>query len=259
MRPADCLPRLAGPGGTLWVDFSGHGAPAPDGDAWPFGVATNPMPSDLEEGSVRRRTLQRIAADAPTILVLDACFSGKGRDGDAVMGVRFAVPASLAAAPRVVVRTAASGAAYAGPPEGARHGLFTDFAVGALSGWADDDGDGQVRLREAERSVRDHMSLALERAGRRQSPELAAPDEADRWVVAAPGARRGPEEAMLRAALGGVGPAPAPVREAAAPAGARHADANGLRDTGRVPARRVKMLEGARTFASSSRLGGGPA
>jgi formylglycine-generating enzyme required for sulfatase activity len=199
--------RAVGPGGTLWIYFSGHGAPAPDGDAFLFGVTANPLPAYLDEGAVRRRELQRLAgtvrADARAIVLLDACFSGKTRGGDALMDVRFAAPASILAAPRVAVWTAASGTEYAGPLEAARHGLFTYFAVGALAGWADADGNGAVDLREAERYVRDRMSLALEQAGRRQEPELAAPDDADRWVLATlgSGAARGPEDAALRQAL----------------------------------------------------------
>jgi formylglycine-generating enzyme required for sulfatase activity len=191
--------KLVGPGGTLWIYFSGHGAPAPDGDAFLYGAAVNPDGRYVEKQAVRRSALQKLAAGVPAgaraMIVLDACFSGKGRDGAALGNTRFAAPASLLAAPKVAVWTAAQGSEYAGPLEPARHGLFTYFAVGALSGWADADRDGKVDLREAERSVRDNMSLALERTGRAQAPELTAPDDADRWVVAALGssAARGPD------------------------------------------------------------------
>jgi formylglycine-generating enzyme required for sulfatase activity len=183
--------KLVGPGGTLWIYFSGHGAPSPDGDAFLYGAAVNPDGKYVEKHAVRRSALQRLAGTVPAgaraVVVLDACFSGKGRDGAALGNTRFAAPSSLLAAPKVAVWSAAQGSEYAGPLEPARHGLFTYFAVGALSGWADADADGQVDLREAERYVRDGMALALERAGRAQAPELTAPDDADRWVVAALG------------------------------------------------------------------------
>ncbi len=183
--------KLVGPGGTLWIYFSGHGAPAPDGDAFLYGAAVNPDGRYVEKQAVRRSALQQLAGTVPSgaraVIVLDACFSGKGRDGAALGNTRFAAPSSLLAAPKVAVWSAAQGSEYAGPLEPARHGLFTYFAVGALSGWADANADGAVDLREAERYVRDGMAAALERAGRAQAPELTAPDDADRWVVAALG------------------------------------------------------------------------
>ena len=194
--------------GTLWVYFSGHGAPA-KGDAWLMGYSVNPEPDYLAEGSLRRSRLVQLAgaipADARAVVVLDACFSGQDRSGKGLSKLRFSVPSTLAAAPRVAVWSATQANEFAGPLAPVRHGLFTYFVVGALSGWADRDGDGRVSFREAERYVSTSMGTALERAGRSQRPKLTAHDATDGWMLAVPGrlAQRPPKLDALRDDDGG--------------------------------------------------------
>ena len=175
-----------GPGGTLWVYFSGHGAPAKD-DAWLMGHSVVPEPDYLAEGAFSRKELTRLAGGvrpgARAVVILDACFSGRDRAGAAVSKLRFSVPSTLAAVPRVAVWSATQATEYAGPLPAAEQGLFTYFVVGALSGWADANSDGSVALREAERYVGKAMGRVLERAGRTQRPGLTAVDGADGWVL----------------------------------------------------------------------------
>ena len=194
-----------GRGGTLWVYYSGHGAPAPGGDTWLLGIDAESSLRSMEARSLRRSEIQATAERAGVdrvVVVLDACFSGRGRDGAALGKERFIVPGNLVPVPNAVVWTAASGGQVAGPFEPARHGLFTYFAVGALSGWGDTDKDTRVTLDEASEYVRRMMEVALSTGERRQTPELAVPDGGGRWVLAS-GVRptEGPDARSL--SLGG--------------------------------------------------------
>ena len=179
-----------GPGGTLWVYFSGHGAPHVTGDGVieALLLGNDATSANLIDRSVTEREL--LAAAEPrseargVVVLLDACFSGKGRDGSALGKLRFAVPASMAApVARAVVWSAAQGDQYAGPLEGTGHGVFTYFAVGALSGWAA-DANGAVRLDAARDYVAQALGVASNATGRRQTPDLQAPPEALDWTLA---------------------------------------------------------------------------
>ncbi|MBN2800452.1 MAG: caspase family protein [Deltaproteobacteria bacterium] len=151
-----------GPEGTLWIYFAGHGAAHPStGDRLLLGVDMQGKAGSLEEDAyavsvaeIDRLAERSQAADA--VVMVDSCYSGTGRSGEALLdGKRFAVPVHAAApVPKVVHWFATSADELSGPYRAAEHGLFTYFAVGALRGWADGELDGQkdgrVTLAEAQ-------------------------------------------------------------------------------------------------------------
>ena len=173
LAAVDAAAAEVGPGGRLWIWFSGHGATSPtDGSPMLVGDDAKPQPDSFTERSVSVAELsQRLSV--PTLLVFDACAAGRSRDGtDLLPGTRFAVP-SWALSGSITVWSAAGPGQLAEPWPAVEHGLFTALALGALRGWADGsiDGavDGQVTLPEAHAWV----VRAMVAVGAPQQPDLA--------------------------------------------------------------------------------------
>lgn len=131
-------------GGRLWIYFAGHGAATPQGE--PLLVADDAR-QDIEVFTARSVPITELTRSlrVPSTIVLDACWTGRSRDGeDLVPGSRFTVPVwALQRQEQVSVWTGASVDQISGPYEPAEQGLFTYFWVGALRGWADGELDGR--------------------------------------------------------------------------------------------------------------------
>ena len=168
--------------GTVYVYFAGHGAASSAGERLILG-ADVPYDVDLfEDSGLTLDRVQRLAGvgGARLVLLVDACYTGAGRTGGALVeGGRTYVPHdAVEAETRATVWTAAGPDEVAGPLDAVQHGAFSYFAIGALRGWADGelDGelDGQVSAEEADRFV----GRALKEVGlRSQHPSLAGEDE----------------------------------------------------------------------------------
>jgi formylglycine-generating enzyme required for sulfatase activity len=164
----------AGPGGTLWVVYVGHGAPGRDGEALFVGADAQPTVVGLEGWSVPRGELDAITAagrQARTVLLLDTCFAGQGVDGAELIAEPLAAvrtPPALNAAKGQIVLAAASEDQYAGLLPGLGRPAYSYLVLGALRGWGDEDGDGLVTASEANRFAQVTLGLVLR--GRRQTP-----------------------------------------------------------------------------------------
>ncbi len=176
-----------GPDGTLWIYFSGHGLPWSDGDTTEaLLVGQSATQGTLRDDSVSKAELLK-AAQVPegsrgVVVLLDACFSGKDRAGASLSGARFGGAVTLGVTPNTVVWTAAQGNQIAGTLPEVQHGIFTYFAVGALSGWArETGGSGVVRVADAQRYVDRAMRVAEAVRGQPQQPHLAAPTPTLQW------------------------------------------------------------------------------
>ncbi|RME24367.1 MAG: hypothetical protein D6798_11385 [Deltaproteobacteria bacterium] len=146
--------------GTLWLVFSGHGAmtAATGGQRTLLTreAAADALGTDgITLEAAVKRLLRRRRADR-LVIVLDASFDGRGRDGlELVPGTRFEAPATepVTDDDRVVVWTASVGDGPVDTWADAGHGTFTWTALGGLRGWADGilDGqpDGHLTLAEA--------------------------------------------------------------------------------------------------------------
>ncbi len=168
-----------GPGGTLWFVFIGHGAPNGD-PAHPDGLLLAQSVQQTADGlqlagiPVQAELLPRLrpaAKGARAVAVLDACFSGKvDADRPLVAGLQPVFVASVGAVPPgVTLLTAAKGDEYAGALPGLGRPAFSYLALGALQGWADQDGDGQVSGREVRQFAEDALFLVV--TGRQQTPD----------------------------------------------------------------------------------------
>lgn len=218
-------------GGTLWVYFAGHGIPSPSGkEGLLAGVDVKQTASSVAARSLSQSwltgKLERSKAKRVVVL-LDACFSGKSREGVMLLdGLRPLVPvANAAGGANVLVLTAASGGEVSGPFPEAQQGLFSYFAIGGLRGWADLDGDGAVTADELSTYVSRGVASVLADGSRSQTPTVnAGSDDARlRWVLAGNATERGPDLASLVPGMDGApaqqrplpgvpaGPAPAPM------------------------------------------------
>jgi formylglycine-generating enzyme required for sulfatase activity len=167
------------PGGTLWFVFVGHGAPAEDGkDGNLVGADAQQTVENLYRRSVRQRELLELlgkGAQARTVVVLDACFSGRAGTGSPIVeGLQPLLPVSKlspAKLGKTVVMTAGAGNQFAGPLPGVKRPAFSYLVLGALRGWGDANGDGKVTAEEAVDYARDAIKTVVK--DRRQTPELA--------------------------------------------------------------------------------------
>ena len=158
-------------GGVLWVYYAGHGAAHPvtrERVLLGRGARLDPDPVLFEEGVVALDALKGLTASVrgEVIFIVDACYTGTGRDGVALGDSRFAVPPDYPPASEVTEWTATQPDQVASPLDGADHGAFTYFVVGALRGWADGEltgaKDGVVVLDEA-RAYVERALQAVER------------------------------------------------------------------------------------------------
>ncbi len=175
---------------AFWVDpdgasdvvvfYSGHGMPGlGEGDprAYLLPADANPNKPELNGYSVDvlTRNLGKLPARSVAVY-LDACFSGTGGDGQALLKASPIVPeASLPedVGANTTVFTATAGKQLAYWDEEAGHGMFTHHLLNALYGEADADGDGRVTVAETERHLARHLRRAVRRAyHREQTAEL---------------------------------------------------------------------------------------
>jgi formylglycine-generating enzyme required for sulfatase activity len=142
-----------GPQGTLWFVFIGHGAPAPTGDdGLLLGVDTDAdADSVADRGLPQRRVLSLVGAgrQGKSVVVFDACFSGKTGDGSRplVEGLQATIPVRKASTSSTTILAASD--SFAGPIPGAGRPAFSYLLLGALRGWADDNGDRAIDVDEA--------------------------------------------------------------------------------------------------------------
>jgi formylglycine-generating enzyme required for sulfatase activity len=153
-RNLKALAGQVGPRGTLWFVFIGHGAPAGSGDdGMLLGVDTDADADSIaERGVAQRQVLATAAASAGhSVVVFDACFSGRTGDGAQVLvpGLMATLPTRRRPAGEERLTVLAASDSFAGPlPRGERP-AFSYLLLGALRGWADTNGDQQVDVGEA--------------------------------------------------------------------------------------------------------------
>lgn len=164
--------------GTVWVFFAGHGAADP-GNPNERLILGDDARNEIDSFGARGLTLSDVRRMASTgggqvVLVLDACFSGRGRSGDELLPhTRWAVPAPRIEGSLGVEWDAASPGETTGPLASVSHGAFTYFATGALRGWADGEVDGRPDGRVTSEEAQAYVSRMLKVAGvRNQVPLL---------------------------------------------------------------------------------------
>jgi iron(II)-dependent oxidoreductase len=169
-----------GPGGTLWFVFIGHGAPSKDGkDGLLVGTDAQQDADGLYARSLPRDELLGLlnaGKQAKTVVLIDACFSGRTPSGEALVAglqpliLTRTLPTGVDA--RTILMTAAKSDQFAGPlPKSETpRPAFSYLALGALRGWAA-NADGAVTASALVDFARRALSLDK---GRVQTPELTS-------------------------------------------------------------------------------------
>lgn len=165
------LPRNVKPESTVFVYYSGHGAPDPEtGDAYlvpwdadPMFLTTSAYPLKQFYAELSKLKAKRV------IVALDACFSGSGGRSVLAKGARplvAKVDESVPATANLTVLAAASGAEITGSLDEQSHGIFTYHFLKGLSGGA-----------KTPRALHDYLKPRVQddarRQNREQSPTLA--------------------------------------------------------------------------------------
>lgn len=163
------LPNRVEKGDTVFIYFSGHGAPNPKtGEAYMVPYDGDPAYIDTTGYPLKRlyETLANLPAKE-VVVMLDSCFSGAGGRSVIAKGMRpmgLSVETPVLAKGRTVVLAASSGDQVSSTYDAKGHGLFTYFLLKGLRGEADQNKDGAVDLQE----VFDYLEPQVERVARRE-------------------------------------------------------------------------------------------
>jgi uncharacterized caspase-like protein len=172
------LPKRVEPGASVFVYFSGHGAPNPKtGDA--YLVPFDGDPAFVEATGYPLKRLYENLGKLPAkdvVVMLDSCFSGAGGRSVIAKGMRpmmLTVATPVAAGGKTVVLAASSGEQVSSTYDQKSHGLLTYFFLKGLQGEADSNKDGAVELKE----LFAYLKPQVERKARRdfnneQTPQL---------------------------------------------------------------------------------------
>jgi len=165
------LPRNVKPESTVFVYYSGHGAPDPEnGDAYlvpwdadPMFLTTSAYPLKQFYAELAKLKAERV------VVALDACFSGSGGRSVLAKGARplvSKVDESVPSSANLTVLAAASGSEITGTLDDQAHGIFTYYFLKGLSG-------GAKTPRALYDYLKPHVQDDARRQNREQSPTLA--------------------------------------------------------------------------------------
>ncbi|MBI3564169.1 MAG: ankyrin repeat domain-containing protein [Elusimicrobia bacterium] len=171
------LPRNVKPDSTVFVYYSGHGAPEPAwGDAYlvpwdgdPMFLATTGLSLKQFYADLAKLKVKRV------VVALDACFSGAGGRSVLAKGARplvVKVNEAVPASERLTVLAAASGSEITGSLADQGHGLFTYYFLKGLSGAAK-NASGEVTPKSLYDYLKPRVQDEARRQNREQTPTLA--------------------------------------------------------------------------------------
>ncbi len=177
------LPNNVEKGGSVFVYYSGHGAPNPQtSDAYLVPYDGDPAFLDTTGYPLKRlyAALDKLPATDITV-VLDSCFSGAGGRSVIAKGARpmvLSVENTVLAGGRTVVLAASSGAQISSTFEEQGHGLLTYFFLKGLQGEGDLNHDGTITLAELFEYVKPNVQrIARKQYNNEQQPQLLASPE----------------------------------------------------------------------------------
>lgn len=172
------LPNRVEPGSTVFIYFSGHGAPNPKtGEAHLVPYDGDPAFMEATGYPLKRlyEHLNKLPA-GEVLVVLDSCFSGAGGRSVIAKGMRpimTEVENPILAKGKAVVLAASAGQQVSSTYDKKGHGLLTYFFLKGLQGEGDTNKDGTIELTE----LFHYLKPQVERVARRefnndQTPQL---------------------------------------------------------------------------------------
>lgn len=141
-------------GGTVWFVFIGHGSPSKTGDdGLLVGVDAQQDPDSLfARGFGQQHLLELLNAgkQEQTVVIVDACFSGRDNNGQALAPAQPVIPtlSTPKLAQKTVILSAAQASEFAGALPGEDRPAFSYLLLGALRGWSKDKG-GDINANDA--------------------------------------------------------------------------------------------------------------
>jgi caspase domain-containing protein len=162
------LPNRVESDDTVFVYFSGHGAPnAKTGEAYLVPYDGDPVFLN-NTGYSLSRLYQNLAAlpAKEVVVVLDSCFSGAGGRSVIAKGIRpiiTEIKSPLLGKGKTIVLAASSGQQVSSTYEQKAHGLMTYFFLKGLQGAADTNQDGKIDIAELFEYLRPHVERVARR------------------------------------------------------------------------------------------------
>lgn len=162
------LPNRVESDDTVFVYFSGHGAPnAKTGEAYLVPYDGDPVFLN-NTGYPLSRLYQSLAAlpAKEVIVVLDSCFSGAGGRSVIAKGMRpiiTEIKSPLLGKGKTIVLAASSGQQVSSTYEQKAHGLMTYFFLKGLQGAADTNKDGKIDIAELFKYLRPQVERVARR------------------------------------------------------------------------------------------------
>ncbi len=165
-----------GPKGRLWFVFLGQASPSCTGDdALLFSHDAGPEATEFVQQAFTLSSLLsllELGGHDDAVLVLDASINERDRSIDKLGCTTMPVmpPIELDGGERGTLLTAARPDEFAGTLLGSGTPAFGHLLLGAVSGWGDLDGDGEISVLEAQEWVRGTLEATQRRMT--QTPEL---------------------------------------------------------------------------------------
>jgi len=179
----DWLRNNVEPGGSVFVYYSGHGAPNPrTGEAYLVPYDGDPTFVEATGYPLRRlyAALEKLPAKDITV-VLDSCFSGAGGRSVLAKGAKpmvLTVENTVLAGGKTAVLAASAGDQISSAYQEQGHGLLTYFFLKGLQGEADLNKDGAIDLAEIYEYVKPNVQkIARKQYNNEQTPQLLASPE----------------------------------------------------------------------------------
>ncbi len=176
------------PGGSVFVYYSGHGAPNPKtGDAYLVPYDGDPAFVDSTAYPLKQlySALNKLPAKDVTV-VLDACFSGAGGRSVIAEGARpmmLSVENPVLAGNKTVVLAASSGTQISSTFKEQGHGLLTYYFLKGLQGDGDLNRDGTIEMKEIFEYIRPQVQrVARKQYNNEQTPQLLGSTELTKGV-----------------------------------------------------------------------------
>jgi len=175
------LPNNVEPGATVFVYYSGHGAPNPrSGDA--YLVPYDGDPSFIDETGYSLKRMYAALGKLPAkevIVALDSCFSGAGGRSVLAKGARpLVMNLNIAAAPakNITILAASSGEQISSTYDEKGHGLFTYFMLKGIKHEDVTRPDGSLKIDDLYSYIKPQVErIARKQYNNEQTPQLIEP------------------------------------------------------------------------------------
>ena len=170
----------------VYVYYSGHGLPSPDGQ----GLYILPLRADrdlIEDTAIpvaKVNAALQIAKPRSVTIFMDACYSGQARSGETL--VASARPISLRTENRLfpdgfAVITASQHDQISSSSPDLQHGIFSYYLMRGMEGEADANKDGKITLGEMQVYLSENVGRQAAMMSRKQEPQLIG--DANRVLV----------------------------------------------------------------------------